>query len=314
MGARDLVTVDPQKFEELLSQNKLNVQQAAEAWGIARASLQKIRAGTAISKALASKIMLKARAKDSILVLQDKNPEEILTLELKPFFSELVDPDTLQDPELPEFKRNQIIDCFPVNALDWLPPNDDRPDKATTIHWIKDQIRLHKCDEISLSRIGKAGRWLAIEPYYNDIAYNIKKIQPVWHSDLGIVISPKALQALKSLREILLDNTPSNKVGASLDDIIASASEQTGLSEILEDLEKEGLSIFGQRITTLKPFQDWSESMQGFACDKVEHGFLVIADSEFDAIEMTYHRWVKANTYKVMMKNDHIRRLNIDKN
>lgn len=314
MGARDLVTVDPQKFEELLDQNKLNVQQAAEAWGIARASLQKIRAGTPISKALASKIMLKARAKDSILVLQDKNLEEILTLELIPFFSTLVDPNQPQDPDFPEFTRNQIIDCFPVNARNWLPPNNDRPDKATTIHWIKDQLRLHKCDEISLSKIGKAGRWLAIEPRYKDIAYVTKKIQPVWHCEEGTVISPKALQDLKSLREILLDNTPSDKVGASLEDIIATASEQTGLSDILEGLEKEGISIFGQRVATLKPFQDWDDYMAGFACDKVEHGFLVIADSEFDAIEMTYHRWVSATIYKNRMEDELIRRLNIDNN
>lgn len=310
MGARDLVTVDIDKFEELLLDNELSITEAAESWDIGRASLQKIRAGTPVSRALATKIMLRARSKDSILVLQDKHTEDVLNIHRRPFFKSIVQPgDEGFDPH-DRFANRLKVDIVPVNEPNWIPFSQSDENQPVTVRYLIDLLRLPRCDDASLISIARPGTHF--DMVWNHVPTYIEKdIEAVWHCIEGTFLSNKAIDHLKAIREILKTPRRAEQVGASLDDIIESATAQSGLTEVIEALESEGVAIFGQRIATLMPWEDYCQEWQGIGCDKSHHGFFVIAGSEFDAVELKYGRWVSDPIYTERMSIEKIARLNV---
>jgi len=314
MGIRDKVIADEKAFESLLAQ-KDSLSQAAEDWGVSRASLQKIRARQPVSRGLITQIEQRARATDSLLSREDGWGEESLDLNLQPFSKGLINPNEVShDPENDEFPPwdfTEEINIVPTP--NWIPPNDSLPNSPRTVHFIKDQIRLHKCNEITLQKLARPGVHLDIVPNeYGGVLYDKKRIDPVWHCVEGTHLSSKAVQQLKILKNILetAGQASDQPIVSNLDDIIKDASEQSGLAEVIDKLEQEGLSIFGQRIATLLPWRDFNPAFQGYVCDKIEHGFFVIADSEFDVVQLTYNRWVTATILSDRMNVEQIRELN----
>lgn len=321
MSARDLVTVDPDKFEALLLANGLNLLQASKKWGIARTSLQKIRSKQPISLALAQEIMAEAGATTSILESSDILVEDILRLKMDPFSDRIVNPDTCRAPDqdYDEFvnwaRRMEIAsDCFPKGYPDWIPMDDDQ---KRSIHYLTDQTRLPKCDNILFARHVQDGH--RIRPWHPDSQTGdhqfyvaSEPIQPIWFCSKGTHLSPLALSQLKILRDGLRVQHSGEKVGTSLDDIISAASWQESVAHALEQLEKEGVAIFGQTVATLSPFETWMPAL--LACSRLKHGFMVIASADFDAVDLVYDRWVSGPIYGKRMAVDEIRGLNIDKN
>ena len=217
----------------------------------------------------------------------------------------------MYEPEA-NYPRELEIDIVPANQPNWISPNDPDPNANRTVHWLTDSVRLQKCDEISLTKLSRKGRHFAMAPcnWTGDPTYSEKQLDAVWHCVQGTYLSYDAIEHLKTIREILKTPNRAELVGATLGDIIDAATSQSGLAEAIENLENEGVAIFGQRISTFVPWEDYRECWQGIGCDKAEHGFLLIAGSEFDAAELTYGRWVNGSIYKERTSIAKIEQLN----